>query len=272
MVLATMGACGNESDRQYEPAGHAVSFETVQALPYRAPDHEVPYGDEALQYGALWLPEKSGPGSAPLVVMLHGGCWLNAYAVDHVRAFSTALSDAGYAVWSLEYRRTGDAGGGWPGSLEDVHAALATLSALEQYGVEPHRPVISGHSAGGHLALLAGGSHPEIRAVIGLAAITDIIRYARGDNSCQQAAEPFMGGPFVNNENLYQAANPVQQARHDRTILLHGTADALVPPGQANMESADTVLIEDAGHFDWVHPGTPAFQLLLETLAEVFAE
>lgn len=272
-ALLAMIACSETSDQGSRDASNDVTFEEVQAQPFRAPDHGIRYGDEALLHGLLWLPDTPPPGGAPLLVMIHGGCWLNAYGVAHVRAFSSALADVGYAVWSLEYRRTGDEGGGWPGSLEDVTTALTIAPELfARHPVDFSRMVIAGHSAGGHLALLAGGRQPGLQAVIGLAAITDIVRYAEGDNSCQQATEPFMGGPFTDNKDRYRAANPAEQARHDRTILLHGTADALVPVDHANLPGAETVLVEQAGHFDWVHPGTPAFRQLTKTLAEVFAE
>jgi acetyl esterase/lipase len=49
-----------------------------------------------------------------------------------------------------------------------------------------------GHSAGGHLALLAGGEIKRLKGVIGLAAITDIAEYAMGSNSCQKVTNNFM--------------------------------------------------------------------------------
>ena len=76
------------------------------------------YAGQPQQYGELWLPEGIGP--FPVVVFVHGGCWLNAFDITHTHAASTALAQAGYAVWSLEYRRVGDPGGGWPGTFDDI--------------------------------------------------------------------------------------------------------------------------------------------------------
>lgn len=271
-LVLGLGACGDVQDGRYEVVGDGVSFEDVEALTFRAPDLEIVYGNDPLQYGSLWLPEETEPGGAPLVAMIHGGCWENAYGMGHVRAFSTALADAGFAVWALEYRRTGDPGGGWPGSYEDVITALTATPSLTRHEVDTSRMAIVGHSAGGHLGLLAGGRLPGFQAMIGLAAITDIVRYAEGDNSCQQSTEPFMGGPLSGHKDRYRAANPVEQSRHDRTILLHGTADELVPLDQAELEGADTRLLEGAGHFDWIHPGTRAYRTLVDTLHEVLGE
>ena len=64
-----------------------------------------------------------------------------------------ALAEQGYATFNVEYRRVGDPGGGWPGSYEDVLAAVDYASRLPE--IDAARIAIAGHSAGGHLALLA---------------------------------------------------------------------------------------------------------------------
>ena len=53
-------------------------------------------------------------------------------------------------------------------------------------------------------------------------------------------------------------------------VLIQGAADTIVPISQARaMASAREVLIEDAGHFDLIHPGTPAFPALIEILEDL---
>ncbi|MCY4266028.1 MAG: hypothetical protein OXE78_14420 [Gammaproteobacteria bacterium] len=52
---------------------------------------------------------------------------------------------------------------------------------------------IIGHSAGGHLALLVGILTPEASLIIVIAAIADLEKYARGNNSCQPETAEFMG-------------------------------------------------------------------------------
>jgi pimeloyl-ACP methyl ester carboxylesterase len=132
--------------------------------------------------------------------------------------------------------------------------------------------VIMGHSAGGHLALLAASENQNIDAVIGLAAITDIVEYSRGENSCQTATIDFMGGVYEANPAAYEAANPVGKPLNDKTILLQGDIDVIVPPEQSQLAGASRVVFEGAGHFDWVHPGTAAYQLLLSTLKDLFPD
>ncbi|AGH46129.1 alpha/beta hydrolase family protein [Paraglaciecola psychrophila] len=60
----------------------------------------------------------------PLVILIHGGCWLRAYDIQHTFALNIGLAQAGFNVWSLEYRRSGDIGGGWPSSYDDVKAGI----------------------------------------------------------------------------------------------------------------------------------------------------
>jgi acetyl esterase/lipase len=230
---------------------------------YGAENHE-------LQYGLLWLPKTlASAGKAPLIVLIHGGCWLNAYDIKHSFPLSSALAEAGYAVWSLEYRRTGDAGGAWPGSFEDIRQGLAFTSNLEDYPVDLDRIVIIGHSAGGHLALLAASENQHITGVIGLAAITDIIGYSRGVNSCQTASIDFMGGTYEEVPAAYEAANPASKPIHANTRLLYGDIDSIVPVEQSQLPGAMPVMYEGAGHFDWIHPDSGAYLMLLSTLEEL---
>ncbi|MDT8429418.1 MAG: alpha/beta hydrolase [Pseudomonadales bacterium] len=248
----------------YEEVAAGVSYDSVMALDFTPAGAKIPYGSDPLQYGLLWLPEQQAPLAH--IVFIHGGCWLNAYDISHTFPLSTALAQAGYAVWSLEYRRTGDVGGGWPGSFEDIQAGIAHLAELALPGLNQVPVILIGHSAGGHLALLAGAGEVDVQAVIGLAAISDILSYARGSNSCETATAQFMGGEPAARAEAYQAANPAQKLPHRDTVLLHGSADQIVPLQQAFVFGADTLIVQDAGHFDWVHPGTEAFGTLLEVL------
>lgn len=260
----------------YPEVGPDVSFADVLALEFAEPDRKLVYADDEpqLQYGLLWLPADSetGAGSqAPLVIFIHGGCWLNSFDVPHTFAISTALAQAGYAVWSLEYRRTGDAGGGWPGTFDDILAGIEFRQQLQEYPVDTGNFVIMGHSAGGHLALLAGSSINEARAVIGLAAIADLVQYATDEGTCQSAAIGFMGTDPDSSPELYAKADPAQIPLHNTTYLLEGTNDTIVPLSSQPLAGTEQIRATGAGHFDWVHPGTPASRQLLQLLAELFA-
>ncbi|KXI29986.1 alpha/beta hydrolase [Paraglaciecola hydrolytica] len=255
---------------EYVAVKSNVAYSAVTALEYAMPDDTVSYGADPLQTASIWFAKGPFARESKLVVLVHGGCWLNAYDIKHTYALSTALAQAGYAVWSLEYRRTGDAGGGWPGSLNDVEAGIQRLTSYAPKSFYFENTVVIGHSAGGHLALLAGGKIAELRGVIGLAAITDLAEYSRGQNNCQQASKGFMGGSVSELPEQYLQANPITQPLHKHTVLLQGDADNIVPVTQATALKVPLVMQQGAGHFDWVHPGSPAFQTLLLELKTAF--
>lgn len=175
--------------------------------------------------------------------------------------------------------RTGATGGGWPITYNDVVQGIAAAAQLKNDGINLSKLVLVGHSAGGHLALLAGANWQttpalaslptSLAGVVGLAAISDIIRYAKGTNSCETATPQFMGGNETQIPQAYQHANPATIKHWQQTWLLHGSADNIVAPAQARLPGAETIMLEDTGHFDWIHPKTAAFELLINTLDQM---
>ena len=179
-----------------------VEFSEIQALKYDQPNEVIKYGVDDFQFAEYWHP---GSGTPALVILIHGGCWLNEYGLDHVRALASELKKNNYAVWSTEYRRVGDPGGGWPGTFEDIVNSINHTKRLKN--INQTAKFVMGHSAGGQLALWAGSAmhfppaspmqgklQTRISGVIGLAAISDLAEYARGNNSCEVVTEKLMGG------------------------------------------------------------------------------
>ncbi len=252
----------------YEQVASNVPYSKVRALSFRKPDKQIFYGTDSLQYGHLW---KATPtGNRPLVVFIHGGCWLNAFDMGHTYAFSTALSQQGYDVWSLEYRRSGDVGGGWPGTFNDIMAGIQYYKNLPLDAVEDRGILMIGHSAGGHLALLAAsqlnGKASNLTATVGLAAISDLATYSKGSNSCQSATSQFMGGPYDLLPDDYQQATIVNKSLPNNIILMQGKKDKIVGVEQSQLTDAEAILLDEAGHFDWIHPGSAAFKKLMEVI------
>lgn len=261
----------------YPQIDNNVPYAEVIKLPFQVADHKIPYGKALLQYGLFWEAQ-ADDHEHPLVIFIHGGCWLNAFDIKHTYPFATALSQEGYPVWSLEYRRIGDEGGGWPGTYQDIVAGIRAAKDLGSYGVDASSVIIMGHSAGGHLAVLASTELEElesnaVKGVVGLAAITNIQQYAEGKNSCQTATPALFGGTYEEKQPAYDAANLAAKFHSKdkkplvpKTYLLHGDKDAIVPISHAKLNTATTVIEEGAGHFDWIHPGSNAFQRLLQVL------
>ena len=81
------------------------------------PAQTLSYGPDQDHVVDLWLPDG---GPAPLVVLIHGGFWRAAIDRMHLRPMAGGLVAAGYAVAVAEYRRTGQPGGGWPGTFDEA--------------------------------------------------------------------------------------------------------------------------------------------------------
>ena len=119
----------------------------LASFPNPPADHVIFYGEDEFQFGELRLP--SGDGPHPVIVNVHGGCWLAKYDIQHSRKFVDALTRAGFATWNLEYRRVGNPGGGWTGTFDDVANGTDHLVNLaERFNLDLKRVLVSGHSAG----------------------------------------------------------------------------------------------------------------------------
>lgn len=253
-------------------------YKLVAELSFQAPPATFVYAQEhADQFAAYWPADHPDKEVKGVVAFVHGGCWLSAFDISHSYAFATGLAQAGFHVWSIEYRRTGN-GGEWPVALQDVALGLQHISKLGELGVDLSEINILGHSAGGHLAAMLAAQLDDLLSAetkqvnfIGLAAIMDIVEYANGTNNCQTATPKFMRGTPEQQPIAYYLADPqnfnLLSKRLDKLELLQGDADAIVPVSQASHQNAATIKLQGAGHFDWIHPGSDAFKLLLRKLS-----
>jgi acetyl esterase/lipase len=226
-------------------------------------DDPPPEAEERLQYavgplrfGDLRRPDGDGPH--PLAVVVHGGSWKSTYNLIHTGHLAVELARAGIASWNIEYRRVGDPGGGWPGSLDDV--VLALRYARELPGIDPERVVVVGHSAGGHLALLAV-RQVRIRGAVALAAVTDPETWGN------PVVERFFGGP-VPAGGAPRRLLPLGVPQ----VLVHGTADDVVPFEQSRSYAAAAgtearlLTLEGAGHFEPIDPQADEFPRVLTAI------
>lgn len=181
------------------------------------------------------------------------------------------------AVWNLEYRRLGEAGGGWPGTFEDVLAGTDFLARLpESELLDLSRVAVAGHSAGGHLALWlaaergpAGAGPVRVGAVAALAAVTDL-RLARDLGAGGSAVEALLGGPPERHPGRFAAASPAERLPVGLPqLLLTGERDRMVPPelsiryaGAARRagDPVELALLARTGHMDVVDPRKKAWR------------
>lgn len=253
-------------------------------------DARIPYGANPYQFGDLRLPPGSGPH--PVVVMVHGGFWRAKYDLEHVGHLCADLTQRGYATWSLEYRRVGHEGGGWPGTFEDVAQGvdfLRTLAASQPLDVS--RVVFMGHSAGGHLALWLAArrrlqpSEPLYRpdpflprGVVGLAGVVNL-EQAHVLQLSQGIVEQFLGGTPAQVPERYRLGSPSELVPLGvRQVLVHGTEDDTVPVSLSTeyraraVERGDDVrllTLPGAGHFEVINPRAPEWSTVVEAVGSL---
>jgi acetyl esterase/lipase len=257
-----------------------LTTQEVLHMPQAKADHRIAYGNDPLQFADLRLPQGKGP--FPLAIVIHGGCWSAQYDLAYMGNMSAALAKQGIAAWTIEYRRVGNAGGGWPGTFEDVAKAADYVRQLaKEYPLDLHRVIAVGHSAGGHLALWLAARHklpktsalysPDpigLRGVVSLAGIADLAA-AGTSTGCDDMGYQLMGGTPEQFVDRYRQGSPAEMLPLGlRQVLVHGEQDKLVPhqlsvdyvsrARQAG-DPVELVSVPDAGHFELVVPTTAAW-------------
>jgi acetyl esterase/lipase len=248
-------------------ATYAMGQDILDLQPPKA-DARIPYGSDPNQFGDLRLP--SGKGPHPLVIFIHGGYWRAEYDLAHTGHLCAALTQAGFATWNIEYRRIGQPGGGWPGTMDDVRNGA--LHAQKLSNVDMTRVVVSGHSAGGHLALwLAAQKAIPLRAVVPLAAVSDLKLAWTLKLSGGIVAE-LLGGTPEQVPDRYAKSSPMQLLPIPvPQRILHGTSDGIVPFAMSQQlarasHNATLVPIQGAGHFELIDPRSTAWPIVLRNI------
>jgi len=236
------------------------------------------YGDDQAQFGDLWLPDDL-TDPVPVVVLVHGGFWRAMYELDLMDPLAADLVARGYAVWNIEYRRVGMDGGGYPGTLADVAAAIDYLPAMSAGPLDLDDVTFIGHSAGGHLAFWAAGrdqlptgqpgSDPAVmpRLVIGQGPVGDLIAAAEA-GAGNGAVIDLMGGTPAELPDEYASANP-HIGDAVEVVVLRGSDDDIVMPDYTVPESAirPTVIdITGDNHFDLIDPASESWARIIEVM------
>ncbi len=251
----------------------------VLTRPSPPPDATVSYGDHPDQCADLRLPAGDGP-PRPLVVVVHGGFWRAEYDRAHTGPMAAALAALGHPVAQIEYRRTGQPGGGWPHTLTDVRTGVAALPGLAAAAlpgrVAPVPPILIGHSAGGHLALYVAARAPEtVAGVVALAPVADLAQAYRLDLD-GGAVAALLGGSPEDVPDRYADADPSNFVpMRTRTVVVHGEQDLQVPTSiSRSWVAADraaggtSTLIElpECEHFGLIDPEAAAWPRVTQAL------
>jgi acetyl esterase/lipase len=271
-------------------AASPLTLEQYMALSGPEPNERLAYGRAPSQYVELFTPPGAGP--FPVVLLLHGGCWIQEFGgIVQMRNLAGALRRHGIAVWNVEYRRLDEDGGGYPGTYQDAAAALNLLLAqAPTHRLDSQRLVVMGHSAGGHLAQwLAGrGRLPQnsvlfephafaIRNVIALGSIGDL-RHRTGTlrDTCGIDIAKLTGRPSAVRTDVYADTSPAElMPNGSHTVLINGALDHVSPPQTAldyaararqAGDSIETIVLPHASHFDEVSASSPAWAAIFPVI------
>ncbi|WP_055615585.1 alpha/beta hydrolase [Streptomyces phaeochromogenes] len=284
-----------------DDARDAAEEESAFSHPPVDPDTTAAYGDHPDQVVDFYAP-RGGEERAPLVVVLHGGAWRAPYDRRHITPFADFLARRGFAVANVEYRRggtipaqggDGPVAGRWPDTFDDVAAALDAMPGLVREALpqaDARRMVVTGHSAGGQLALWAAARHllpadapwrtdrpAPLRGVVALAPIADFTVAEKLD-VCSGASRQLLGGEAKFGERQPYADPALLLPTGIATTLVQGREDVVVPQAVAEAyadaaakagEVVGLTLLEDVGHFPLIDPAADACAVVAEEIAQL---
>ena len=187
----------------------------------------------------------------PTLVFYHGGGWIGGTKEASFMSIMPWL-EMGWNVVNVEYRMARVAPA--PAAVEDALCALRyVVTQAKTYGIDTNRIVVSGESAGGHLALAAGmipenagftricagggfagfeGAVPKVAAIINWYGITDVNDMLTGPNARSYAVQ-WVGAP-ANGVEVAKSVSPLTYVRAGLPPILtiQGDADNIVPYSQ----------------------------------------
>lgn len=263
-----------------------MSLQDYLALTGPQPDAHIAYGPAPSQFVELFRPAGNGP--FPVVVLIHGGCWTVEFGgITQMRNMAGALKAQGIAVWNVEYRRHDEAGGGYPGTYQDIATAIDRLKQeAPAQRLDLARIVAVGHSAGGHLAQWAASRHRlpswspayareplALPTVISLGGLADLRQQAALiKSSCERDTVQLAGKPTAARPDVFADTSPAEMLPAAiRTVLIHGEHDIVSPPStgtayaaraRAAGDAAEVIVLSGASHYDEVAATSPAWAIV----------
>lgn len=190
----------------------------------------------------VFTPPGGADGKAPAILLVHGGAWkLGDY--KQLKGYGFLIGREGFVCVASEYRKSEEAA--WPAQLHDVKTAIRWMRAnADRLGIDLDRIAVSGHSSGGHMALVAagtaddpalegdggnGGVSSKVDAVVSFYAPTELTP----SGSMLNEFVALLMGPDASRQD-YAAASPVNyiEAGLPPVMLMQSNLDDIVPPPQ----------------------------------------
>lgn len=185
-------------------------------------------------------PKATNTAPRPGVIVFHGGGWIHSGKETAYHALCLPYLERGFVVANVEYRVASEATA--PTAVTDaLNATKWFFKHAKQYNIDPKRIIVTGGSAGGHLALMVGmtpqsahlGPVSPVAAVIDGYGITDAVELLAGPHHQDWATDWIPAGPT--RVELAQKVSPMTYVRHDLPpiMIAQGADDHTVPPEQS---------------------------------------
>ncbi|MCS6952242.1 MAG: alpha/beta hydrolase [Bryobacterales bacterium] len=217
--------------------GWAQPFRDPPAIPdWVAVDANLRYDQYPETVLDVLQPKAAATARRPGVIVIHGGGWVRGSREMMINGFCIPYLQQGFVVANVGYRLAKTAPA--PAAVTDVlNAAQWFLRNAARYNVDRNRVVVTGASAGGHLALMVGltpkgarlGPPAKVAAVVNIYGITDVADQIQGPNQRPYALEWIPDQP--GRLELARRLSPITYVRRDvpPVLTIHGDADETVP-------------------------------------------
>ncbi|MCL6505593.1 MAG: alpha/beta hydrolase [Bryobacteraceae bacterium] len=217
--------------------GLSQPFRDAPAIPtWVAVDSNLRYDQYPETVLDVLQPKTPAAGRRPGVVVIHGGGWVRGSREQMINGFCLPFLEQGFVVANLGYRLAKVAPA--PAAVTDVlNATQWFLRNAGRFNVDRNRVVVTGASAGGHLALMVGmapkgarlGPPVKVAAIINVYGITDVADQIQGTNQRPYALEWIPDQP--GRLELARRLSPLTYVRRDvpPILTIHGDADETVP-------------------------------------------
>ena len=233
-------ASGTVAVAQDSPLAWAVRFENEYRIVPNITYLTASNYDAKLDLYVTRTPDKP----LPTLIWIHGGGWTGGTKESY--AGIPAYLAMGMNVVNVEYRlaRVAQA----PAAVEDCRCALRwVIQHAKEYGIDVNRLVVSGGSAGGHLALTTGmvpasagldrqcpgPDNLKVAAIVNWYGISDVNELLDGPNMKPYAVTWL--GSATDRDQIAKRVSPLSYVRAGLppVITIHGDADPTVPYTQS---------------------------------------
>ena len=240
-VIGLLGVMPGSIALAQRPAGDAATFAAYVSTGYRVTPNITYTTASGMELKLDFYRPAQASGPLPTAIFMHGGGYRVASKKEASTLSVMPYVQMGWNAVNVEYRPSGVALA--PAAVEDARCALRwVIHNAKEYNVDTNRIIVTGQSAGSHLALMSGlapesagfdrncpGPEPlKVAAVVSWYGVFDYTTLV--DDPTRDYAVTWIGGQ----PNYKQVAARVSPMTYVRAglppvIAIHGDADPIVP-------------------------------------------